>query len=115
MQMTTNENQSSRAPNRDKNYWQEVIAAWQKSNEHPTDFCARMNIKIGTFTHWRGIFTKENKKRENKFIALQVTSPIQAKLEHFMIECPSGHKVVFASAIKTEQAQQIFKLLGLII
>ena len=114
MQMTPLEKLSSRAANHDKNYWREIIDTWKKSNEHPKVFCARMNIKIGTFAHWRGIFAKENKPKENKFIPLEIISPIQDSFENFVIECPSGHKVIFPLAIKSVQAQQIFKLLGLI-
>jgi hypothetical protein len=43
-----------------------------KSNESQKDFCARMNIKLGTFAHWRGVFTKEKMQNENKFIDLKV-------------------------------------------
>ena len=113
MQNISINNQTSRAISRDKNYWREVITAWQRSDEHPRDLCARMNIKIGTFAHWRSVFNKEDKKKENKFIELQVTRPTQETLDPFIIECPTGHKIVFASVLKMEQAQQIFKLLGL--
>ena len=109
------ENSSTRAIGRDKNYWREMITAWQNSNEKPRNFCARMNIKIGTFAHWRGVFSTKNKKNENRFIELKVTAPTPLeKLDQFTIECPSGHKIIFPSALKTEQAQQIFKLLGLV-
>ncbi len=114
MQMTSLENQSTRAANHDKNYWREIIDTWKKSNEHPKVFCARMNIKIGTFAHWRGIFSKENRLKESKFIPLEIISPVSDTLDNFVIECPSGHKIIFPSAIKPVQAQHIFKLLGLI-
>ena len=113
MQITSLENPSSRAASHDKNYWREMIEVWKKSNERPKDFCARMNIKIGTFSHWRGIFEKEKKFKETKFIPLEMISPTQTTLENFVIECPSGHKIIFRSAINPVQAQQIFKLLGL--
>ena len=114
MQIPSIETQSPRAANHDKNYWREIITTWQKSKEHPKDFCAQMNIKIATFTHWRGVFAKEHKQKENKFIPLQMAVPAQDKEEQFMIECPSGHKIIFASGVKSEQALQLFKLLGLI-
>jgi hypothetical protein len=115
MQITSLENPSLRAVNRDRNYWREVIDVWKESNERPKNFCERMNIKIGTFSHWRGVFAKENRSKENKFIPLEIISPAINKQESFAIECPSGHKIVFSSAIKSDQAQQIFKLLGLIL
>lgn len=115
MQIPSLENPSSRAASRDKNYWREMIDAWKKSNERPKDFCARMGIKIGTFAHWRGVFAKENKLKESKFIPLEIISPTPDTLENFTIECPSGHKIIFPPAIKPAQAQQIFKLLGLIL
>lgn len=115
MQITSLENPSSRAASHDKNYWRGMVEAWKKSNERPKDFCARMNIKIGTFAHWRGIFSKESNLKESKFIPLEIILPAPDILENFVIECPSGHKIIFCSAIKQAQAQQIFKLLGLIL
>lgn len=115
MQITSFENKVERAQNHDKNYWRELIASWKNSNESQKDFCKRMNIKLGTFAHWRGVFTKENQKSENKFIGLQVISPTQAKANHFTIECPSGHKIIFSSDVNPAQTQQIFKCLGLIV
>jgi hypothetical protein len=53
----------------------ELIASWENSNESQKDFCMRMIIKLGTFSHWRGVFAKENQKSENKFIGLQVITP----------------------------------------
>lgn len=85
MQNTSFENPSSRAASHDKNYWREMIDAWKKSKERPKDFCAQMNIKIGTFAHWRGIFAKENKVKESKFISLEIISPNQDALENFII------------------------------
>lgn len=113
MQSIAIETQKTRAVSQNRKYWLEIISNWQKSNEHPKTFCERMNIKLGTFAHWRGIFSKENKLKENKFIEVQVT-PAQEKLTEMIIECPSGHKIIFTSAVKAEEAQQLFKLLGLI-
>ena len=118
MQITSFEAQSARAKNRNKNYWRELIAVWQKSNESQKDFCARMKIKVGTFAHWRGVFTKENNRSDNRFIDVRVTAPVQEKIghvDHFTIECPSGHKITFSSKLNPEEAQPIFKLLGLIV
>lgn len=114
MQNLSIENQAIRAVNRDQNYWREVITAWEKSGEYQKDFCTRMNIKIGTFAHWRGVFSKENKKLENKFIELRVTKKPPEKLDQFVIECPSGHKIIYSSSLQTEQGEIIFKMLGLI-
>lgn len=113
MQSIGIENQKTRAVSRNRNYWHEIITSWQKSNEHPKTFCERMNIKLGTFVHWKGVFSKENKQKENKFIEVQVTEQVQEKLAELTIECPSGHKIIFTAAVKVEQVRQLFKLLGL--
>lgn len=113
MQNISIENPTIRAASRDKNYWREMVTNWQKSNENPKDFCKKMNIKLGTFDHWRGVFKKEEKCHANKFIELKVeTRPKQ--LDKLVIECPSGHKIIFTSALKMDEAQEMFKLLGLI-
>ncbi|HEX2548594.1 MAG TPA: hypothetical protein VHM20_02110 [Gammaproteobacteria bacterium] len=113
MQKRLSENQSA-AETYDKKYWCELIESWEKSNESQKDFCSRMNIRLGTFAHWRGVFTKERRK-ENKFIELQVKpSPAEERINHFKIECPSGHKIIFTFPINVEEVQRIFKCLGLI-
>jgi uncharacterized protein YllA (UPF0747 family) len=114
MQHETIRNQTKRAACHDKKYWQEVITSWQKSGESQKNFCARMNIKMGTFFHWRNIFAKGVKKSKNKFIELQVAQEYPEKLENFIIECPSGHKIVFSSLLQLDQAEKLFKLLGLV-
>ena len=115
MQTTSFENQAPRKTNHDKSYWRELIGIWQKSNESQKDFCDRMNIKVGTFAHWRGIFTKENKRSTNKFINVQVIPTVRDKADYFTIECQTGHKIIFSASLNLEQVQQIFKLLGLIV
>jgi hypothetical protein len=98
---------TKKAASRNKGYWREIVTTWQKSNDHPKDFCAKMNIKPGTFNYWRGIF-----KKESKFIEVEITPPA-SHLEQFIIECPSGHKVILTSVSEIDQAQAIFKLLGM--
>lgn len=107
------ENSNIRTIGRGRDYWRELIAVWQQSNEHPRDFCVRMNVKIGTFAHWRGIFSKEQKPRPNKFIELQVSHPIKSIATCFTIECPSGHKITFPAGLKKDEVQQILAILGL--
>lgn len=115
MQNSSNAALSLRAIDRDKsNYWREMIAAWEKSGEHQKQFCARMNIKLGTFSHWRGIFSKETRNIENKFVELKVTKKEREVLSEFIIECPSGHKITFTNQLQADQAEVMFKLLGLI-
>ena len=114
MQTPSFESHSTRVINADRQYWRELIDAWQKSNESQKDFCTRMNIKVGTFAHWRGIFTKENKRNSNKFINVQVIPTLGDKVDCFTIECPTGHKIIFSVASNLDQAKEIFKLLGLI-
>jgi len=111
MQVATPRNPRPKAANKDKSYWREVVATWQNSNEHPKEFCAKMNINIGTFAHWRGVFKKENKSQENNFFELKVTRPTQV-LENCIIECPTGHKIIFTSNL--EEMKTMLKLLGLI-
>jgi hypothetical protein len=111
MQALTIETQKGRkAASRDKNYWRELVTTWQKNNEHPKDFCARIDIKLGTFLYWRGIFKKKY-KQGNKFIELEIT-PKARNLEQIVIKCPSDHKIILPSALKIEQTQVLFKLLG---
>jgi hypothetical protein len=100
-----------KAANKDKFYWREVIADWQKSNEHQKDYCARMNINVGTFAHWRGVFKKENKSQANNFFELKVTPSTQV-IEKCIIECPTGHKIIFSSNL--EEMKTMLRLLGLI-
>ena len=115
MQISSREASQVRAASQDKNYWIEMVTAWQKSNEHPKYFCERMNIKLATFAHWRGVFKKEIQQNKNKFIELQVTNSIADKLPEFVIEYPAGQKIVFTSEIKIQQIKQILQLLGLIV
>jgi hypothetical protein len=107
-----NSSTSPKAANRDKSQWREIVTQWQKSNEHPKDFCAKVGINVGTLAHWRGVFKKENKPQENKFIEVKVMPTAQA-LERCVIECPTGHKIVFTASL--EEIKTVFKLLGLII
>ena len=100
-----------KAPSRNKNYWQEIINVWEQSGEHPNDFCARMNIKTGTLSHWRNVFKKEKKVRENKFIELKV-KPKENLLEKIVIECPSGHRISLCGTL--DEARSMFEILGLI-
>ena len=113
MQTTLNDNQKQKAKNRSQNDWRELIASWQKSNESPKEFCARRNIHIGTFAHWRGVFKKEKHPQENQFVELTVI-PEEENLNQLTIACPTGHKIIFSSALKAEEAKSVFKLLGLI-
>lgn len=83
-----------KAANKDKSYWREIVTTWQNSNEHQKEFCTRMNINIGTFAHWRGVFKKESKPQGNNFFELKVTPPAPV-LEKCIIECPTGHKIIF--------------------
>jgi hypothetical protein len=113
MQPVFIENQKRKAPSQDQNYWRELINKFEKSGEHPKDFCARMDIKLGTLSHWRYFFRKEKKSKENKFVEIKVT-PKEKLLEQFSIECPTGHKIIFSQSLKMDEAQVILKLLGLV-
>ena len=113
MQPVLIENQKKKAASQDKNYWREVINIFEKSGEHPKDFCARMHIKLGTLSHWRYFFKKEKQSKENKFVEIKVM-PKEKMLEQFSIECPTGHKIIFSHSLKIDEAQVILKLLGLI-
>ena len=102
----------NRAANRDKNSWQETVKEFETSNEGVKDFCERRNIKLGTLSHWRGVFKKEKNIQSSKFLEIKVRQTDKAQ-NNFTIECPSGHKIIF-SDIKLEEAERMLKLLGLI-
>lgn len=99
---------------RGRDYWLNIIDEWSKSNESQKTFCKRLEIKLATFTYWRGIFAKENKPKENKFIALKITERNSERLAQFIIKCPSGHEMTFLPGNNLEQTQQVLKLLGVI-
>lgn len=103
--------QRKRAKNRNKDYWRAIVEEWQKSNESQKNYCARLGIKVGTFTHWRGVFSKKEKHFKNRFIAVNVAPSITRQLEKLIIELPSGHKIIIP--LITEEIIKIFNLLGL--
>jgi hypothetical protein len=70
-----------------------------------------MNINIGTFAYWRGVFKKENKAQANNFFELKIQPSAQV-LQRCIIECPTGHKIIFTSCL--EEIKRMLKLLGLI-
>jgi hypothetical protein len=51
MQNLSIESYQARSPNRDKNYWREVIETWEKSSEHQKHFCARLPLPCKTKIH----------------------------------------------------------------
>jgi hypothetical protein len=101
-----------RAASRDRTFWQEIVKEFTSSNEKAKDFCESRDIKLGTLSHWRGVFKKENTIQANKFIEVKVTQSDKTPI-NFTIECPGGHKIIFG-AIALEEAKNMLKLLGII-
>lgn len=112
MEEIEKEKRLERSPHRNKEYWRDKVEEWERSNESQKVFCTRLGIKVGTFTHWRGVFSKKEKQHTaNKFIAVKVAPSITRQPEKLTIELPSGHKIIMPLII--EEMEKVFNLLGL--
>ena len=100
-----------KAASKKRDYWEGVVDEWKQSNERQEIFCGRKGIKIGTFTHWRSVFSRENKQKGNKFIPVKIISTDSARVESFTIETPTGYKITIPFVLDT--AKQLFALLGI--
>ena len=43
-------------------FWQQHITDWQSSGISQPDYCAKHNLKLSTFTYWRGKQSKSRSK-----------------------------------------------------
>ncbi len=117
---STSNLKKKRASNRGRDYWLELIATWEKSGESKQAFCKRLDIRPGTFSHWRYIFSKENKEKKlpaNTFMEIKVKGlPSESSLPvvpQITVLLPAGVKVLLPLQIGMEQIAAIFHLIGI--
>lgn len=92
MQELQVENRRKKAVSRSRDDWQNIIEEWKKSNESQKIFCKRLGIKLGTFTHWRGIILKDNNPKPHKFIPIKMAASMSST-QQIIIETPNGFKI----------------------
>ena len=57
-----------------KENWQNIIKAWQKSGEKQTEWCKQKGINISTFKYWKYRLKKE-KANDIQFQELETKKP----------------------------------------
>ncbi len=121
MQIKNSDNsKNKRASNRGRDYWLELIAAWEKSGESKQAFCKRLDIRPGTFSHWRYILSKENKEKNmshSSFMEVKVNGLLPESgmlpMPQLTVQLPMGIRVSLPAHIPIEQMKEIFHLLGI--
>lgn len=116
----TSNSKNKRASNRGREYWLELIAAWEKSGESKQAFCKRLDIRPGTFSHWRYILSKEHKEKKlpaNTFMEVKVNGLSLDSGMHAMLQLsillPTGIKILLPAHMPVEQMKQILNLLSI--
>lgn len=109
-----------RASNRGRDYWLDLITAWEKSGESKQAFCKRLDIRPGTFSHWRYILSKEDKEKKlpaNAFMEVKVNGlPRELSIAmalQITLVLPTGIKVSLPAQTPIEQMKAIFQLIGI--
>ena len=108
-----------RAIGKDRAYWSDIIAQWKESNEKQQKFCDRLGIKLGTFSYWRHIFSKDinsakpkgKRKKEINFIPINMGS-LKKESDKIVIKSKNGTKIVISGNPNTELLKAIVNLLG---
>ena len=82
-----------------KENWQNIIKAWQKSGEKQTEWCKQNNVNIATFKYWKQKFKKANNP-DVKFHELETkeqiektipqSKPITIEIANAKINVPDG-------------------------
>ena len=100
-----------KAANKSRSYWQDMVNQWKQSNERQEAFCNRNGIKLGTFTHWRSVFSRETKQKENKFIPVKIIPTETREAEYLTVETPGGFKITLP--FTPDAAKRMLIILGI--
>lgn len=98
-----------------RQYWQDQIKFWEKSELSQSDYCYRAGIKLSSFTYWRGVFITEEKKDnrfavvkvlKNEMTEIKVKKPIEIKLL-------SGHTIYLPIEMGINEIVKLIHLMEL--
>jgi len=98
-----------------REYWEEQVKRWKKSNLNQSEFCRQANLKLSTFGYWLSVFSKPAKEIKNKFIPVKIIKPTRPTYpgKSIKIKLFTGHMVYLPIEMGIQEITKLIQSLGI--